>query len=569
MDPRDRPDVPLNSAEAIDVIIMAKAPVAGEAKTRLAAGIGADAAADWSRRTLWKVCARLQGQAGWSLHLAITPDDADPTLFPPELPRMAQGEGDLGQRMERLLAPPLLRPRIIIGSDLPTLDRDHLLSAWSLLRNNHGAIVLGPAYDGGFWLIATTNPLAAGTLADLAWSHDQVLAQTRQRLIDWGHEVRLHPDRLPDVDHVADLCQPRAGLDLPTLHHQMSIQRPDLADRFLEPLPDAGLAHDHVRLLGGECTQPPLLMRIPKQSQMDLDPAEALAYERVCFERAQASGHSPRLLGVLEPASALPRGALLVEEIAGRAPRLPADLSAIMPALAAVHRLPLPAMADRSSLLAPVDPLAHMLAEVSAQASYLPAAQLAPADAEAIQAALQQVARCDHGNGMTPPVCLITFDAHPGNWLIDSRGKAWIVDLEKMRYSLPGFDLAHATLYTSTTWDVATSSVISQADVLGAYRLWADAMGPQAAAHWPWLGPARAAMLLWSLTWCCLWRVTHRAEAVAARRQNWSQDLSAPMLVKHVRDRVDDYLSEGRPRQLLAEAFAVSRWLGEPCSAGL
>ena len=80
---------------------------------------------------------------------------------------------------------------------------------------------------------------------------------------------------------------------------------------------------------------------MPKQSQVGLLPDAHLAYEAACFERAQAGGRSPRLHGTLPPSPALPHGALLVDEIVGRPARLPADLPALVEALAALHRLPL------------------------------------------------------------------------------------------------------------------------------------------------------------------------------------------------------------------------------------
>lgn len=80
-----------------------------------------------------------------------------------------------------------------------------------------------------------------------------------------------------------------------------------------ELLPDHGLAHAHYRL--GETGA---LVRAPKQSQMDLAPADALAYEAACFQRAAPSGATPRLFGVISPEDHPPRGALIVEEITGR-----------------------------------------------------------------------------------------------------------------------------------------------------------------------------------------------------------------------------------------------------------
>lgn len=63
-----------------------------------------------------------------------------------------------------------------------------------------------------------------------------------------------------------------------------------------ELMADTGLAHDHVRLGGTGW-----IARLPKQSQMQLAPAENLAYQAACFERASASGHAPRLYAVLPP----------------------------------------------------------------------------------------------------------------------------------------------------------------------------------------------------------------------------------------------------------------------------
>ncbi|MEO7055500.1 MAG: hypothetical protein ABI281_03295, partial [Caldimonas sp.] len=127
----------------------------------------------------------------------------------------------------------------------------------------------------------------------------------------------------------------------------------------LEPLDDSGLAHAHVRLAGHGA-----LARIPKQSQMKLAPAENLRYEAACFEQAAASGHTPKLFAVLPVSPGLPHGALVVEEIVGRAAVLPRDLAAIAAALAALHRVPLPAPAMRRPLQDAADPLCALLAEI-------------------------------------------------------------------------------------------------------------------------------------------------------------------------------------------------------------
>ncbi|MEK9661503.1 MAG: phosphotransferase [Alphaproteobacteria bacterium] len=302
-------------------------------------------------------------------------------------------------------------------------------------------------------------------------------------------------------------------------------------------LETTGLAHDHFRL--GETG---LLARVPRQSQLALDPDANLAYQAACFTRAGAGGHAPRLDGVLEPGPDLPMGALLVERIDGEPLPLPGGLPALAGALAALHGLPLPADGAQGPLMAPADPLADTLSEIAAQAVFLDAAGLDPDAARQIDIELS-AARAQAAVAGRPPVTLIAFDAHPGNFLLTGAGRAVLVDLEKARYGLPGLDLAHATLYTSTTWDVATRAELDHDQVAGVYTAWLDAVpAPLAAATRPWLLALRRVMWLWSVSWCAKWRVQSRATVGGSGTENWSAELSAPELVAHVADRVADYL---------------------------
>ncbi len=324
------------------------------------------------------------------------------------------------------------------------------------------------------------------------------------------------------------------------------------ADAAVEPLPDSGLAHAHLRLAGTG-----VLARVPKQSQMDLPAQANLDYQAACFTRAAAGGHAPHLHAVLPPSAALPRGALLVEEIVGRPARLPQDLPAIVDALAAMHSLPLPEAAQRAPLLDPPDPLALLLAEIEAQAVFLDAAALDAAVRRAIddrRAALATLC----SQTPRPPKRLIAFDAHPGNFIVRSEGRAVLVDLEKARYSLPPLDLAHATLYTSTTWDIATAATLSPGEVAAAQQRWlARCVGGEA---WrDWLPPLRRAMWLWSVTWCAKWRVLSAGAARSgADGEDWSGERSEAALVDHVRERVDHYLSAQGVQRVIGELAALA-----------
>lgn len=323
----------------------------------------------------------------------------------------------------------------------------------------------------------------------------------------------------------------------------------DVRGLRLERLPDTGLAHDHLRLVGRG-----LLARVPKQSQMGLDATANLAYQAACFERAAAAGHAPRLHAVLAPAGAespLARGALLVEEIAGRPLPLPAGLPALVDALAALHALPLPAPAARAPLQSPADPLAALAAEIDAQAAHFPDAGLAPAAQRSIDAALSRW-RALVAAPARPAVRLISFDAHPGNFLQRADGRAVLVDLEKARYGPPPLDLAHATLHTSTTWDVVTRAELDAGQVHAATLRWRAQVGP----GWDdWVLPLREAMWLWSVSWCAMWRVqSKRARRATADGSDWSAERSDAALVAHVAERVDHYLSPAGVGRVVDEA---------------
>jgi len=305
-----------------------------------------------------------------------------------------------------------------------------------------------------------------------------------------------------------------------------------------ELMPDTGLAHDHLRLPGTGW-----IARLPKQSQMNLEPDENLAYQAACFSRARASGHAPGLHAVLPPSGPLPRGGLVVEEIEGRTANLPVDLPAIMEALAAIHALPVPEASERAPLLSPADPLKGLLNEIGAQAEYLEAARISPRTRAVLEeniAILQDLAIATD----RPPRRLISFDAHPGNFLIDKSGRAVLVDLEKARYSAPPLDLANATLYTSTTWDLATHAVLTPEQTAAACAHWLACLpAPEREAARLWILPMRRAMWLWSMTWCAKWRVLSGRKAEASRQgEDWAADNSEENLVSHVKDRVDHYL---------------------------
>lgn len=333
-----------------------------------------------------------------------------------------------------------------------------------------------------------------------------------------------------------------------------------LRDAEVSYLDGGGLAHDHVRVGRTDC-----LVRVPKQSQVGLPAHAHLNHEMACFMRAAASGATPALWGTLRISARLPHGALLVDYIPGQAARLPADTHAIVRCLAAVHALPLPEAGGFSPLRCEDDPLVALRDEIAAQAAWLGHAQLHRSAEARICTELQQLdAACRSSD--RPARSLIAFDAHPGNFVVQAH-RAVLVDLEKCRYSFSSLDLAHATLYTSTTWDASARAVLSPEQVIAAYETWEQAIREHmpgrlgagaAAAMRPWHLVLRRAMWLWSVTWCAKWRVLSLLPPRDdASGEDWSVQASEPALVDHVRERVDHYLHPLVVAQVLDEFAAL------------
>jgi hypothetical protein len=181
------------------LVLFAKAPVVGTVKTRLAESIGQAAALDFHRHMLMQTAARLRDQPGWNLLLATTPDDAPAALWPEGIPRERQGDGDLGARMARLLARARPdAPVAIVGSDIPDLVAGHVVHAFALLQAHD--LVLGPAHDGGYWLIGASTSPPASLFTGVRWSTAHARADTLAN----AHGLRVaQAALLHDVDDEA------------------------------------------------------------------------------------------------------------------------------------------------------------------------------------------------------------------------------------------------------------------------------------------------------------------------------------------------------------------------------
>lgn len=199
------------------LLVFAKAPRAGKVKTRLQPTLSA------------QQCAQLQKQLiEHCLHIATAADVYPVELWSddindPFIKSMAtrftiktkQQVGDtLGARMQHAMQTALQSSSsvMIIGSDCPALNTEYLQRAATSSNNNPGSVVIGPANDGGYVLLASNKALDA-LFQNINWGSDTVLQQTCNNLEQQGINCIKLPtlwdlDRCDDLKHLESIHSP-------------------------------------------------------------------------------------------------------------------------------------------------------------------------------------------------------------------------------------------------------------------------------------------------------------------------------------------------------------------------
>lgn len=185
------------------VVVMVKVPHPGRVKTRLGREIGMVVSAWWFRHQATRLFRRIQDPR-WETILYVTPDreGLHSRVWPVGFRRIAQGQGDLGKRMEKLFSNLPPGPALIVGADIPGITRQHIARAFGVLGQNDA--VFGPAPDGGYWLIGFRHgkSLPARAFSDVRWSGPYAMDDTIASL---GHLRIAFTDTLADVDCADDL----------------------------------------------------------------------------------------------------------------------------------------------------------------------------------------------------------------------------------------------------------------------------------------------------------------------------------------------------------------------------
>ncbi|HSW62519.1 MAG TPA: TIGR04282 family arsenosugar biosynthesis glycosyltransferase [Dissulfurispiraceae bacterium] len=187
--------------------VFLKYPAPGQVKTRLAASIGSEKAAECCRELAELVLDRTVSPEQYRRILFISPEERilDFVRWLPDETFLPQRGDTLGERMAAAVKMLLARGdlAVLIGTDIPDLHAQFVAEAFAALEDHD--LVIGPARDGGYYLIGMKHeyqPLFEG----IAWSTASVLQETVQKASLLGLSYRLLPE-LVDIDTFEDYKQ--------------------------------------------------------------------------------------------------------------------------------------------------------------------------------------------------------------------------------------------------------------------------------------------------------------------------------------------------------------------------
>jgi rSAM/selenodomain-associated transferase 1 len=194
------------------LLIFAKQPLPGKVKTRLTPPLTPEEACQLYHCMLLDTLSKVLPQVSVDRFLCYV-DEGDAAGFmrtiSPDTALLPQVTGDLGERMAAAFRQMFVQGYdgvIIIGTDMPDLPMEIIRSACTWLENSSQDVLLGPAEDGGYYLVAMKQ-LHEELFRDIPWSSDKVLCSTLARASAAGLEIELLPVWY-DIDTPEDLRRP-------------------------------------------------------------------------------------------------------------------------------------------------------------------------------------------------------------------------------------------------------------------------------------------------------------------------------------------------------------------------
>jgi rSAM/selenodomain-associated transferase 2/rSAM/selenodomain-associated transferase 1 len=206
----------MNQDRQARLILFTRYPEPGRTKTRLIPALGAEGAAALQRRMSEAIVSHMARFAAQSpVHLEIRYADgtqqAVEAWLSSDIPCLDQGEGDLGARLHRAFTQAFAQGAkkvVVIGADCPGLTPPLFARAFAALDNQD--LVLGPAVDGGYYLVGLNRP-APALFSEIPWGSGEVLAATLKQAQSLNLSLHLL-EPLADVDRPEDLFNCPAAL---------------------------------------------------------------------------------------------------------------------------------------------------------------------------------------------------------------------------------------------------------------------------------------------------------------------------------------------------------------------
>jgi len=200
----------------LSLVVMAKVPRSGYSKTRLSPLLKPKETEELCRAMLLDTVDRLRAIVDCELWLAFTPSHERhwfESNLDPEIKLMPQRGNDLGERMQHIVEERLFSGSsavLIVGSDLPTLPVRYVCRAAELVKQDN-IIVIGPAEDGGYYLIGMREP-SPWIFDRINWGTNLVFQQTLMKAEALGKSIVTIPQWF-DVDEPADLERLKSDLE--------------------------------------------------------------------------------------------------------------------------------------------------------------------------------------------------------------------------------------------------------------------------------------------------------------------------------------------------------------------
>ncbi len=203
----EKPSQGLNQDSQAGAAVFVKTPGLSPLKTRLAASLGQVAAETFYRLSCEAIKGILSKVEGLQLYWALAEENIFAQNFPlwAGVPQLHQGEGGLGKRLDQVYRELLRRHKhaLLLGADTPHISFELIDSALALSEEGH--IVIGPAVDGGFYLLASQVPIPAEVWMSVTYSSETTRSELCERLSTHTQAKQVFLPPLQDVDCESDL----------------------------------------------------------------------------------------------------------------------------------------------------------------------------------------------------------------------------------------------------------------------------------------------------------------------------------------------------------------------------